>query len=72
MEDYTNKFTIILNEDKSEAVLNFYQITAALSEGKSPSENEIVSEVVPVASLVMTGQCFRNLAASIQGLLESK
>lgn len=69
MEVYTNKFSIILNEDKSEAVMNFYQIAPSWIEKEESGEGEITQEVLPVASLVMTGQCAQNFSKSLQTLL---
>nr|WP_300828034.1 hypothetical protein [uncultured Oscillibacter sp.] len=69
MEIFTNKFSIILNEDKSEAVMNFYQIAPSWTEKGSSGEGEIVQEILPVASLVMTGQCAQNFSKSLQTLL---
>lgn len=70
MQAYTNKFSIILNQDKSEAIINFYQNIPVLPESGQPALSEIPSQVVPVASLAMTGQCAKNLSDALRDLLE--
>ena len=45
MESYTNKFSILLSEDKTEAVLNFYQLAPSWSEEDGhPNGGVIVQE----------------------------
>ena len=69
MESYTNKFSILLSEDKTEAVLNFYQLAPSWSEEDGhPNGGVIVQEVLPIASLVMTRQCVENFSKSLQEL----
>ena len=49
MESYTNKFSILLSEDKTEAVLNFYQLAPSWSEEDGhPNGGVIVQEVLPL------------------------
>lgn len=70
METYTNKFSILLSEDRTEAVLNFYQVAPSWSEEEGhPNGGVIVQEVLPVASLVMTRQSVENFSKSLQELL---
>ena len=73
MEAYTNKFSILLSEDKTEAVLNFYQVAPSWSEEAGhPNGGVVVQETLPIASLVMTRQCVENFSKSLQDLLGQK
>lgn len=73
MQAYTNKFSIALNQDKSEVILNFFQNVPTIPQ-QDESENLVVSEfkseIIPIANLAMTGQCARNLASALLQLLD--
>ena len=72
MQTFTNKFTIILNQDKSEAIINFYQNIPILPENGQPTVGELPSQVTPVASLAMTGQCAKNFSRALGDLLNQE
>lgn len=71
MQTFTNKFTVVLNQDKTEAIINFYQESPALSNLSGPLEGPIPTEFSPVANLVMTGQCAHNLLTALQEVLNA-
>ena len=72
MQSFTNKFSIALNQDKTEAIINFYQNIPMIPEDGSNISGEIPSQIIPVASLAMTGQCARNFAKALNDLLEQE
>lgn len=74
MQAYTNRFDIIVSSNKSEVMINFSQIAPAV---RDPSEDvegapapKFAEDATPVANLVMTGQCARNLANLLLSLLD--
>lgn len=71
MQTFTNKFSIALNQDKTEVMINFFQNVPTLPEtNMTPAEAESISSViVPVANLVMTGQCAKTLVDVLSDLL---
>lgn len=67
---FTNKFSVALNHDKSEAIINFYQNTPVLPANGQTSGKELPAEITPVADIVMTGEVARQLANILQELLD--
>lgn len=72
MQSFVNKFNIVLNQNKSEVIINFYQqYPVAQADGEIPSEN-IEVEVTPVANLIMNGDCAANLCKVLADLLQDE
>lgn len=70
MHVFTNKFTVAVNHDKSEVILNFYQRTPDVPTDTGPVDlREIPTTLTPVSNLVMSGQCAQNLVATLASLL---
>ncbi|WP_312615161.1 hypothetical protein [Oscillibacter sp.] len=69
MHSYTNKFNIFMSEDKTEVLLNFYQNTPSLPESGQPLEGNLPAQLIPVASMAMTGKLAENLAQALGELL---
>lgn len=67
MQSFTNKFSIALSQDRTEVVFNFYKNIPLIPEDNPP--DEISVQVVPVANLVMTGQCAKNFSKALSDLL---
>lgn len=65
MQTFVNGFQIVVNQDKSEIVLNFLQRVPSLD------QNGAVVGVVehPVSNLVMTGENARQLATALTASL---
>lgn len=74
MYQFTNKFSVALNRDRTEALISFYQNTPTIPD--EYAEDEVVQDmkpvVVPIVSLAMTGQCAKNLASSIMALIDAE
>lgn len=72
MQAFTNKFNIAMNQDKTEVIINFFQNipTVPVNTEYPQLVREMTSDVVPVANLVMTGQCAKNFAATLSSMLE--
>lgn len=66
MQTFVNTFQIVVNQDKTEVVLNFSQ--------RAPSMNAdgAVSGTIehPVSNLVMTGELARQLAAAMTATMD--
>lgn len=72
MQTYTNRFNVAMNFDGTEVLVNFFQTLPQVPEGANTvSISEMSTENVPVANLVMTGQCARNLLAALQEVLNA-
>lgn len=72
MQMYTNRFSIAMNFDSTEVMINFFQTLPQVPEGtEKASISEMPTENVPVANLVMTGQCAHNLLAALQEVLDA-
>lgn len=69
MQQFANKFRIFLNQDKTEAIINFYQEIPAIPDTPQRVEGDFPTTTTPVASLAMTGKCAHNLLASLGDLL---
>lgn len=69
MQLFTNRFNVMLNQDKTEAIINFYQHAPTVQGIEDADSNAIELKIEPVANLVMTGQCARNLLQVLQDLL---
>lgn len=71
MQAFTNKFSIAVNQDKSEVIINFYQNIPNLPVDLDGSVGlrEMQSTVIPVSNLVMSGQCAQNLVSTLSSLL---
>ena len=67
MQTFTNHFQILMNQDKTEVILNFTQNIPEIKEDGAISDQGMV--VQPVANLAMTGQMARNLANTLLGML---
>lgn len=72
MQAFANKFTIFFNQDKTEAIINFYQEIPDLSNVTGQVVGNFPTEVTPVANLAMTSQCAKNLLDSLQALLNKE
>ena len=72
MLQFTNKFSVALNHDKSEAIINFYQNTPVLPANGQTNTEEFPAEITPVANIVMTGDVARQLAHILQELLDKE
>ena len=82
MQAYVNKFTIALSQDKTEAVINFTQMSPDLETKPTKTEPLTSSQEAAiaypnapeemVARLVMTGQCAQSLATTLQSLLSAE
>ena len=72
MQVFTNKFSIALNQDKSEVIINFFQNVPIIptSNDQPKLVQEMTSEIIPVANIVMTGQCARNFVEMLSNMLE--
>ena len=71
MQNYTNRFSIAVNKNKSELMLNFYQESPnfdinTLDEGK---KNILPSTVDLVANLVMSYSCAEDLIHALQKII---
>lgn len=72
MQVYTNRFSIAMNFDSTEVLINFFQnIPQVPEDATKASIAEMQTENVPVANLVMTGQCAHNLLAALQEVLNA-
>lgn len=71
MQTYVNKFNVALSQDKSEAILDFSQNTPLIP-GDSESGGPMGTNITPVANLVMTGACARQLAVTLLALLDQE
>lgn len=72
MQVFTNKFSVALNQDKSEVIINFFQNVPIIptSSDQPKLVREMASEIVPVANIVMTGQCARNFVETLSNMLD--
>lgn len=67
MQMYTNQFTIAMNSDGTEVMINFSQSVPKVPGGiKTGAASEMPTEHIPVSTLVMTGQCAQNLLNALQ------
>ena len=67
MQMYTNQFTIAMNSDGTEVMINFAQSVPQVPGGaKTGAASEMPTEHIPVSTLVMTGQCAQNLLNALQ------
>lgn len=73
MQTYVNKFNIALNQDKSEALVDFFQNVPVIPQNNEAMnitfDTNLNTEVIPVVNLVMTGECARQLAMTLLALL---
>ncbi len=76
MQAYVNKFSIALNQDKTEAIINFFQNVPVIPQNEGASKmtvrGEMPAEVIPVVNLVMTGECAHNFARMLLDLLDQE
>lgn len=72
MQVFTNKFSVALNQDKSEVIINFFQNIPTIPTANDQSKvvREMSSTIIPVANIVMTGQCAHNFVATLSNMLE--
>ena len=67
MQMYTNQFTIAINSDGTEVLINISQSVPKVPGGiKTGAASEMPTEHIPVSTLVMTGQCAQNLLNALQ------
>ena len=72
MQSFTNKFSIAMNPDKTEVILDFFQ-NVPVFENDDVGINKKVDatmQKIPVANLVMSGTCARNLADVLLKMFE--
>lgn len=71
MQTYTNRFNVAMNKDGSEIILNFFQNMPELQAvaDQDATDSDLPTEMIPVANLVMTGQCAHNLLTVLQNIL---
>ena len=74
MQLFANKFSIAMNESKSEVVVNFFQNVPTIpgSVDGTTVSGTMDSEVVPISNLVMTGEFAEQLATTLLRMLEQK
>lgn len=72
MYNYTNQFFAAANSDKSEVIISFYQQNPSV-DPSAVRENDVTpierSDYAPVANVVMTGMCARNLIRVLSSVL---
>lgn len=72
MYNYTNQFFAAANSDKSEVIISFYQQNPSV-DPSAVRENDVTpierSDYAPVANVVMTGMCARNLIRILSSVL---
>lgn len=72
MQMYTNRFRVAMNYDGTEVLINFSQNVPQIPDDAEEGRlSEMPTENIPVADLVMTGQCARNLLATLQEVLNT-
>ena len=71
MHIFANKFSIALNQDKTEVMLSFFQNYPSLNEQLTAdgSQIDMSTTVEPVSQLVMTGPCAKSLAEALGSLM---
>ena len=74
MQTFTNKFSVAFNQDRSEALINFFQNVPNIPADDSAANGNVqmTSQIIPVANMAMTGQCARNLAEAILKLINAE
>ena len=74
MQTFTNKFSIAMNQDKTEVIINFFQNIPIVPVGNEPVARvgEMESELIPVSNIVMTGQCARNFLSTLSEMLNQE
>ena len=71
MQTFVNKFDIVINQDKSEVVLNFSQMSPVLPKEGGAMPTDITTEETPVSSMVMTNILAQNLITTMQRMLNT-
>ena len=74
MQIFTNKFTIAVNAEKTEVILNFFQNIPTFPPDGTPSSEPVpaATQIVPVANLAMSGLFAKNLAETILKMLDTE
>ncbi len=72
MQNFTNKFHILVNHDGTEVLINFYQDIPGMVTDQQIDAGNFPMDSIPVANLAMTGTCARNLYSVLGDLLNKE